>query len=94
MTTTPLGNGAASYIEPSLGVTFLPRCPHCGGKHPLAYMPALPDGVCPDCGTLLAEAPAEIVVPAELTGRDVWTSIARACLKAGKHFALLWRSRQ
>lgn len=94
MTQHSAGGQGASYIEPSLGVAFLPRCPNCLGRHPLAYNPPLPAGICPECDTLLVEAPPAVHVPAVLTGRDVRMAIGRACLAAGKYFALLWRSRQ
>lgn len=87
--------GAATYIEPSLGVTFLPRCPHCLGKHPLAYTPpAARADVCPDCDMPLPEPTPAMHVGAELTGRDPLTAIGLALLKAGKWLALTWRHRQ
>lgn len=94
MSAQQVGGQGASYVEPSLGVVFLPRCPHCGGKHPLAHKPPLPEGICPDCDTLLALVPAGVDVPAVLTGRDVRVAMGRAMLAVGKYFALLWRSRQ
>jgi len=56
--------------EPSLKARFLPRCPHCGSKHPLAYDPPIKSENCPSCGKPCAPAEAAFDVPAVLTGKD------------------------
>lgn len=43
-------SGVAGHFEPEVSHTFLPRCQHCGGSHPLARKPVMSADKCPDCG--------------------------------------------
>lgn len=87
-----VATNAASAIgtfEPSCVVQFLPACPRCRAKHPLACSPPLPEGTCPNCGFLLSPPPSPIDVPATLTRRGVWPRVGHACLAVGRFLAAL-----
>lgn len=60
---------AVGSYEPSLQATFLPRCPTCSGKHPLAYQPPMDPNTCPNCGAHRAPVGPAIDVPATITDR-------------------------
>jgi len=76
----PVQAQAQGYYEPSLTVTFLPRCPNplCPDPiHPLARKPSLfmrlfgrkaDPKVCPGCGGPAAEPVAQEVEAVEFTG--------------------------
>lgn len=69
-------------FEPHVTATFLPRCPECSHKHPLAYNPPLTDLSCPGCGKPRPEAGTTIDVPAVVTDRRL--SIGALLIRFGK----------
>lgn len=71
-------------FEPSLSATFLPRCAHCGGQHPLSYHPPLPADRCPDCGEPPVQPGDPVQAQVALTGMSPAMITARACLAIGK----------
>lgn len=74
---------AGSLGEPSMTLTFLPRCPACEAPHPLARKPPMPADACPDCG-----GPQTIgrtkTVRAIITGRGPWPWLANRCFAAAQ----------
>jgi DNA-directed RNA polymerase subunit RPC12/RpoP len=78
-----LSNASFGVYAPSLQATLLPRCPDCGGKHPLAYQPPLPAHRCPDCGSPRDAAPAPVDVPAVVT--DGRTKLGIAMMRFGTY---------
>lgn len=77
---------ANGYYEPSLKTQFLPGCPSCGEKHPLANSPPIESETCLECGSPVGTPGPVIEVPAVITGLDPVTLVGRACLSAGKFF--------
>jgi hypothetical protein len=69
--------------EPVLTRTLLPRCAACQAPHPLARTPKAPTGKCPDCGHPSGPEQSE-TVPAVLTGRRLWTRVARLFFTLGR----------
>lgn len=57
MATRNKSKSAIGKFEPIVSRTFLPRCPNCGGAHPLARkgFAGSPD-ICPDCAQPAAAA--------------------------------------
>jgi hypothetical protein len=83
------------YYEPSLQVQPLPRCPHCGSKHPLAFDPPLRvSTTCPRCQNRLPHLPPAQNVDAVLSGWHPSSLVARALLAVGKFLVNWWKDRQ
>lgn len=78
----------ALLFEPSLSSTFLPGCAACHAPHPLARRPPLPPESCPDCGAPQFTG-ATVDIPAEITGRGLWPTLARICFRASRFLARL-----
>lgn len=80
---------AEGHFEPSLAAVFLPRCPSCGEKHPLAFRPPLVRDTCPACDGPVAPPARPIEVPAVITGRTPAALLARACFALARFFRRL-----
>lgn len=72
----PLNSNAQMSFEPTLGVTFLPRCSQCHQPHPMARKPPVERDDCPDCGAKLDQGFSEDV-PAVIVGGgpQVWLGL-------------------
>lgn len=69
--------------EVTTTVQFLPKCRQCGGVHPLARKPKMPDGSCPDCGASTTKE-ASFKVDGELLTKDPLAWLGLQLLKIGK----------
>lgn len=74
---------ATGQYEPSVSVQFLPRCPKCGDRHPLAYRPPRRADICPGCGAASAEAGETFSADAVITGQTISVMVARLCFRLG-----------
>lgn len=74
-------NAAPVKLEPSLQIQFLSRCPQCGHKHPLAYMPPLRSSMCPECGIDRSDVSPPVTVESVIT--DGVVRFGNAMLKIG-----------
>jgi hypothetical protein len=70
-------------FEAAAQVQFLPRCAHCGHRHPRAYMPPLAIDFCPQCGTAARPPGKPIEVKAVLT--DARLRLARLMFRIGAY---------
>lgn len=75
---------SAGFYEPTLGVTFLPRCANCGAAHPMAGKPPIDTKDCPECGFTLPTVGQTIHVRAVLTGWTPSAIFARLLFAAGQ----------
>lgn len=90
MATEKTAHGQAlGNFEPSLTMTFLPKCPGCGAPHPRAR--GLDLDSCYDCGTFCPTG-APRTIPAIITGFTPWALAARFLLWAGRRLNDLARS--
>lgn len=70
-------------VEASVVAVLLPRCPHCGHKHPKAYSPPLRQDDCPQCGTVAAQPRPPVLAEAHVNVGGVWGLITKAFLHTG-----------
>ena len=75
------------HYEPICSARFLPGCPTCGDRHPLAYRPPVQSETCLTCGAPVPEPGEAEDIPAVITGKTPSGLAAKALLGAGKWLA-------
>lgn len=79
-----IGASVGGHFEPELQYTFLPGCKNCGGSHPLARKPTMPEDNCPDCGDPVDKPGETMTEKAVLTNSSPSILFSKACLSLGK----------
>ena len=77
---------ASGKFKPVCLRTYLPPCPACGGKHPLAYEPPFDDGECPACGERSAPPENAMAADAVITGAGPSFWLAKVLLWLAARF--------